>query len=266
MCYDISFSSSIELITDYLPDISIECQIEIGFDSTLHVQAQAYRKYPIIMFEDDKYKLKCFEWGVIADYMDTPEKVKKNRQWMCNAQSEKVLDDKKSYWHRIRRKRCLIPVTGIFEHREIKGWKNKVPYFVRVKERPLFCIPGLYHYAPIPDVETGEVRGTFTLITRAANDVMRMIHNGGPNAYRMPLFLPNKEAELQWLKPDLTDEGIKEILNYELPGENLDYHPTWTIRSTKPHPTGGNKIDPYEWPNLPELGNDEGTVKAVELF
>jgi len=37
----------------------------------------------------------------------------------------------------------------------------------------------------------------------------------------------------------------------------------WTIRSTKPHPTGGNKTDPYAWPNLPELGNDDGAVKRI---
>jgi putative SOS response-associated peptidase YedK len=264
MCYDISFSSTIELITDYLPDISIECLLEINFDSTLHVQAQEYRQYPIIMFEDGKYRLRAFEWGVIADYMDTPEKIVKNRNSMCNARSEKILDDERSYWRRIRHQRCLIPVTGIFEHREIKGWRNKVPYFVKVKDRPIFCIPGLYNYAPVPG--TGEAIGTFTLITRAANEVMKMIHNSGENAFRMPLFLPNKEMELRWLKQDLTDKEMREILSYELPSTTLDYHTVWTIRTTKPHPTGGRKIDPYKWPKLPELGNDDGAVKTLELF
>lgn len=266
MCYDISFSSTIELITDYLPEIEIETQLSIDFDTTLHVQAQAYRKYPVILFEDGKYKLKEFEWGVIAEYMDTPEKIKKGRNWMCNAQSEKILDDKRSYWRRIRRNRCLIPVTGIFEHRAIKGWKNKVPYFIKIKDRKLFCIPGLFNYAPVPNVETGEVRGTFTLITRPANSVMMQIHNNGDNAFRMPLFLPNKEMELQWLKPDLTDEEIRKTIDYELPSEQLEYHTVWTIRSTKPHPKGGLKTDLFEWANLPELGNDDGTVKTVELF
>ena len=32
--------------------------------------------------------------GRNADYMNTPEKVKKGRKWMCNAQSEKVIGDK----------------------------------------------------------------------------------------------------------------------------------------------------------------------------
>lgn len=262
MCYDISFSSGIELITDYLPGIAIDTQLHIDFDTTLHVQAQAYRKYPVIIFEDGRYKVQVFEWGVIADYMNTPEKIKKSRQWMCNAQSEKVIHDKKSFWRRIRGKRCLIPVTGIYEHREIKGWKNKVPYFVRQHDRPLFCIPGLYHYAPIPDPETGEVKGTFTLLTRPANAVMKQIHNGGPNAGRMPLFLP-KELELQWLQPDLDDEAIQSILDYELPAEQLEYWPVFSIRTTRPRPDGKTKTEMFDWPDLPPLGNDEGTVQKA---
>ena len=264
MCYDISFTSNIQLITDYLPDLVIDTQLSIDFDTTIHVQAQAYRRYPIIIFDDGHYKLRTFEWGVIADYMNTPEKIKQSRQYMCNAQSEKIIMDKKSFWRRIRSKRCLIPVTGIYEHREIKGWKNKVPYLVRLKDRPLFCIPGLYYYSPIPDPETGEVKGTFTLITRSANAVMKQIHNGGPNAGRMPLFL-TKELETKWLLPDLTDEEIQSVLDFEMPASELNYYPVWTIRSTKPRPDGKEKTDPFEWANLPPLGVDE-SAEQKNLF
>ena len=79
MCYDISFSSNIELIADYIPGVVIDPQLSIDFDTTIHVQAQAFRKYPIILFEDDEYKMRLFEWGVIADYMNTPEKIKQGR-------------------------------------------------------------------------------------------------------------------------------------------------------------------------------------------
>lgn len=120
--------------------------------------------------------------------MNTPEKIKKSRSFMCNIRSEKVIDDKSSYWHRIRSKRCLMPVGAIMEHREVKGWKNKVPYYIQLKERDMFCLPALYHYpSHKADVETGEITGTFAPITRAANSVMRLIHNGGENAFRMPL-------------------------------------------------------------------------------
>ena len=262
MCYDISFSTTIEMVTDYIPDLVIDPQIGIDYDMNLHVQAQAFKKYPVILFNDGKYQLKPFEWGIIPEYMTTPEQIKKGRNSMCNARSEKIIEDKRSYWHRIRRKRCLIPVTGIFEHREVKGFKNKIPYHVRLKKRNLFCIPGLYHYPNIADVETGEITGTFTLVTRAANSLMAQIHNSGDQAFRMPLFLP-KELELKWLQPDLSDADLIELLNYEMPSEQLEYSPVYTIRTTKQRPDLKGKIDPYEWPGLPPLGQD---TSEMSLF
>src|SRR6476646_9717201 len=116
MCYDISFSTTIEMVTDYIPGIIADPQININFDMNVHVQAQAYKKYPVILNEEGVYKLKLLEWGIIPEYMNTPEKIKKGRNSMCNARSEKIIEDKRSYWHRLRKKRCLIPVTGIFEH------------------------------------------------------------------------------------------------------------------------------------------------------
>ena len=256
MCYDISFSTTIELITDYLPGIQIDPQITIDFDTSIHVLAQEHKKYPVIIQDEGNYKLKEFEWGVIADYMNSPEKIKKNRHWMCNAQSEKILGDKNSYWNRIREQRCLIPVTGFYEHREIKGWKNKVPYYVRLKGRQLFCLPGLYAYAPMPDVETGELTGTFTLITRGANEIMRQIHNGGSNAFRMPLFL-TREHEMKWLDDRLTEQEMTELLSYEMPSDELDYWPVYSIRTTKLRPDNKHKMEPFEWPSLPALGQNE---------
>lgn len=250
MCYDISFLAEIKKIKEYVPGIHVKEKIDADEDAYVHVQAQSFRKYPIITCEDEQYALRQFEWGVIAPYMNTPEKIKKGRSSMCNAQSEKVLD-KKSYWHRISKNRCLIPVTGIYEHREIPGWKHKVPYHVALKNRDLFCIPGLYTDAPKPDPETGEVKTTFTLLTREANEVMSQIHNSG-DKFRMPLFLP-KKLELQWLEPGLTDREIQSILDYEIPSERLKHWPVWTIRTTKERPDHKMKNEPFDWPELPAL-------------
>lgn len=255
MCYDISFSTRYELITEYIPGMVVDPQVHLDFDSMIHVQAQAFKKYPVIIQEDGSYKLKTFEWGVIPEYMHTPEQIKKGRSSMCNARSEKIISDKRSYWHRIRRKRCLIPVTGIFEHREIKGWKHKVPYLVWLKDRPVFCLAGLYHYPNLANPETGEITGTFTVVTRPGNSVMAQIHNGGDNAFRMPLFLP-KELEIKWLQPDLTDEEIGELLNYEMPSGEMEYRPVFTIRTTKERPDGKGKLDSFHWQGLPELGQE----------
>ncbi len=259
MCYDISFSTKIELITDYLPDLEIDPQIKLSFEPIIHTQAQAYQKFPVIIYEDGKYKLKYFEWGIIAPYMNSPEKIKKLRPQMCNARSEKILD-KASYWHKIRETRCLIPVTGIFEHREIRGWKNKVPYHVKLRDRQLFCLPGLYHYPNKADVETGEIFGNFTVITRAANSVMEQIHNSGDQAFRMPMFLP-KELELKWLSSQLTDTEMKEIFDYEMPSGELEYYPVYTIRTAKERPDLKTKIEPFQWEALPPLWMDSTTLK-----
>lgn len=96
------------------------------------------------------------------------------------------------------------------------------------KRRSLFCIPNLYNYPLVPNLETGEIKGTFTLITRPANSLMKQIHNSGPYAGRMPLFL-NKELEQKWLLPNLTDEEIKEVHAYEVDSDKLKQYTVYTI-------------------------------------
>jgi putative SOS response-associated peptidase YedK len=264
MCLDISFYSALQLIDNYFPNLTHDGEIHFDLDTGVHFMALGYNRYPVILFGNGQYHQKNFEWGIIAEYMDTPEKIKAMRKSMVNARSEKIVDDKRSFWHRIRKTRCLIPVTGIYEHREIKGWKNKVPYYIQLKDRPIFCIPGLYHYnTKMPsDPETGEVRGMFTLITRAANPLMRQIHNSGDNVHRMPLFLP-KEMEMEWLDPDLKDDQIDKILNYEMPPGELVAEPVFSIRGRTPRPDGKPKNAPFLYPHLPALGNDEGQMQKA---
>lgn len=254
MCLDIAYYSALDLIDGYFPNLVHDAEINFDLDMGMHFMAMGHSRYPVIVWQDGGYHRKYFEWGVIAEYMNTPEKIKAMRRSMVNARSEKILSDRRSFWNRIRGTRCLIPVTGIYEHRAIEGWKNKVPYYIRMKDRPMFCIPGLYHYSTITpsDPETGEVRGTFTLITRDANPLMRQIHNSGDNAYRMPLFLP-KDLELEWLQPNLTDSDIERLLNYEMPSDQLLVDPVFSIRGRKPRPDGQPKTAPFEYPNLPCL-------------
>lgn len=255
MCYDVSFTVDINVFSDYFPDLVYDDQIKINYESTIHIVGHAYKEHPIIYKnrEDGKLHLKLMEWGCIPFYVKDEAKFIRQRASMLNARSERILDDKTSYWYKIRERRCLIPVTGIYEHREIKGWKNKVPYFVKAKNEQMFFLPGLYSVAELPDHETGEIikRFSFTMVTRAANTVMRGIHNGGENAGRMPLFLPFEMAK-EWLS-ELTEDSYRQILNFEMPNDQLDYWPVFTIRGTKPRPDEKSKNEYFEWPKLPEL-------------
>lgn len=223
-----SFFSNIKLIADYL---NIKPGAEIDFTPTYHVVAQSFSQWPVVIKEDGEYKIKLFEWGVIADYMNTPEKIKEYRTSMANARSEKMVSDKRSVWHRLRNQRCLVFTTGFFEHRDI-GAKKKLPYFIKIKNENIFCFAGLYNYSPIPDPETGEAIGTFTIITREANELMSKIHNAGPNSHRMPLLL-TKELAIKWLDENLPDEEIATIANYEFPAADMEAWPVNTIRTRK---------------------------------
>lgn len=232
MCYDLSFAAEGESIFDYFPELLGAGQMDFQFDPRPYAIAQGYPKWPIITNSGDKYQLNKFNWGVIPSYMDTDEKIKKGRPFMCNATCEKMLHDNRSVWFRIRKNRCLIPATGFFEpHKEV--WSNESLWFYIYRpDRKMFFLPGLYHYASHrPDVETGEVPGTFALITRPANDTMAAIHNNTreEGSFRMPLMLP-KELELEWLDPELTFEGMQQICDYAIPDEELAYHHVKNVR------------------------------------
>ncbi|MHA4845910.1 SOS response-associated peptidase [Flavitalea antarctica] len=256
MCYDISFTVNIKELGDYFPDLIYDTQISINFDATVHIMAHGYGEHPIIYRDRSDLLTHCrlMEWGCIPFYVREEKSFLSQRNTMLNARSERILEDNKSYWFKIRNRRCLIPVSGIYEHREIPGWKKKVPYFIQLQQQPVFFLPGLYSVAELPDLETGEMvkRYTYTLITRNANSVMMKIHNGGDNKFRMPLFLTLDMAK-EWLSEDLSAGRYKSILDFEMPSEELKYHAVFTIRGRSPRPDNKMKHEIWEWENLPEL-------------
>ncbi len=258
MCYDISCKADVLELKDFLPDVEVDPAVKMNFEPKEHIQAQSFEQYPAIIRQDGKLKMVMMEWGVVGDFMKTPEEVEKRRPSMCNTRSERVVGDKKSYWHKIRHQHCLILVTGIFEHREIKGWKNKVPYYIWVKHRRTFALPALFNYGKIPG-RGNEMVYTFSLLTRKAviNTAMKQIHNAKPNDPRIVLFQPDKLHEELWLVDNMTDAEMEKYFKYEIPPDKLAYHPVYTIRGGRlRRPDDKDIIEEYNWPGLPPLGED----------
>lgn len=257
MCYDISFTINVRQLTDYFPDLVFDGQISMDMDLniTAHIMGHAYGLHPIIYKnkEDGLPHCKLMEWGCIPFYVKDEKAFVKQRALMLNARSERILTDTKSYWYKIRNRRCLIPVTGFYEHRKVAGLTKKVPYLIQLKNQPMFFLPGLYSVANLVD-EHGEVHETwtFTIITRSANSVMAQIHNDGENTNRMPLMLPF-EFSKKWIMDDFSDEEYKSILDYEMPSAELEYKTVYTIRSPKPRPDNKRKDEFYQWEKVPEI-------------
>jgi putative SOS response-associated peptidase YedK len=236
MCYDISFKSNIKTIEDYFPGIRTEPQLSFDFYDLDWVQAQANMRYGCIVNETNILSIEKMLWAGILN---------QKRERVYNARSETVTD-KKSLWYRFRKNRGLVPVTGIFEHRDVPGIKNKIPYHIRIADREIFYLPCLYDDGNIPNPKTGDIPRTFTLLTRKANSVMQEIHNADPADPRMVLFL-TPELEREWIKEDLPDDRMKEIFNYEISSNQLEFHTVFTIRTPKPRPDGKDKTEFYDW-------------------
>jgi putative SOS response-associated peptidase YedK len=256
MCYDLSFLAKLTAIVQQFPTIEFDEQLHINYHASIHIVGHSFGEHPIIYQnrEDQKLHVKLMEWGCIPYYIKDEKKFLKQRVNMLNARSERILRDQSSYWYKIRNRRCLIPVTGIFEHRKIEKWTKKVPYFIHQKNTDLFFLPGLYSVAELPNQNTGELekRWSYTLITRAANDLMKQIHNDGENKWRMPLFLPIDLAK-EWVTEGLSSDRLQELLNYEFPAAELECWPVFTIRSAKERPDGKQKNERYNWEGLPDL-------------
>lgn len=256
MCYDISFTTQINELSQYFPDLIFAHQIAMDFEPA-HIAGHAYGEHPIIYNHKKTNATHCrlMEWGCIPFYVKEEAAYKKQRATMLNARSEKILNDRNSFWYKIKSKRCLIPVTGFFEHRHVKSFKNKIPYLLQLKEQPVFFLPGLYDSVLLPNVETGELieRFTFSIITRAANAIMQLVHNGGANAGRMPLMLPLALSK-QWIDISSTDAELNNILQFEMDSEGMDYKTVFSLRTANERTDGLGKDAAYVWENLPDLG------------
>ena len=107
MCYDISFKVKIEQLSDYFPGLIFDEDIEVVFESIDHIQGVAvFGEHPIIYLGREDLLPHCrkMEWSCIEFYVkDEPDFRKRNS--MLNIRSERILDDPKSYWYKIRNRR-----------------------------------------------------------------------------------------------------------------------------------------------------------------
>jgi putative SOS response-associated peptidase YedK len=256
MCYDIAFTVNIKELKEYFPELILDEQLSIDFSQAVHIMGHGYGEHPIIYRHRDDHALhmRLMEWGCIPFYVKDEQAFAKQRATMLNARSERVLEDKSSYWYKIRNRRCLIPVSAFYEHRSVKGFKNKIPYHISIKNEKAFFLPGLYSVTELPDKQTGEMvkRSTFTILTRAANPLMKQIHNDGTNKERMPLILPFEMAD-KWTAEELSEEDLREMMQFEFPYQEMEFYPVYTIRTTKERPDGKAKHEPYVWEGLEDI-------------
>ena len=143
------------------------------------------------------------EWGLIPSWVKDQDTANDLRTKTLNAVGETVFE-KPSFRKNVVSQRCLLPVSGFYEWREVNG--VKYPYYIQVAEQDYFSLGALYD-TWINKV-TGEIRNTFSIITTPANPLMEKIHN---LKKRMPLIL-SPEDQMNWLDHDLNIGNIKDLI------------------------------------------------------
>ncbi len=106
---------------------------------------------------------------------------------MINARSETAAT-KPAFRDSFNRRRCLVAADGFYEWK--KAGRQKHPYLIRLQEARPFAFAGLWERWG-----EGEDRvETCTILTTAANDLLRELHD------RMPVILSPADYD-RWLDP-----------------------------------------------------------------
>ena len=127
-------------------------------------------------------------WGLIPSWAKSASVG--NR--MINARAETVAE-RPSFRTALRRRRCLVLADGFYEWQRIGA--SRRPMRITIESGEPFAFAGLWDVWRDP---RDKVVRSCTVITTAANDLLRPIHD------RMPVILP-RELESLWLDHDIQD-------------------------------------------------------------
>jgi putative SOS response-associated peptidase YedK len=143
---------------------------------------------------EDEPHVRLLRWGLVPGWADSLKIGAK----MINARSETV--PTKEPFRRLVEKatgRCLILADGFYEWQKPEDRKQpRQPFRFTVDGGGPFAMAGLWARSKIED----EWIHSATILTTTANPLVARIHD------RMPVILPDAEAEEAWLGPGVSGE------------------------------------------------------------
>ncbi|MNB76068.1 putative SOS response-associated peptidase YedK [compost metagenome] len=155
--------------------------------------AAPVQQIPAVIHDGRRNRLGELRWGLVPSWAKDDRIGSK----MINARAETLLE-KPAFKGLIPSRRCIIPVDGFYEWKQLQGGKQ--PMRITLRDRSIFSLAGLYDIRVDAD---GNRLSTCTIITTEANSLMADIHN------RMPVIL-SPEAEAFWL--DRSNKDIPSLL------------------------------------------------------
>lgn len=162
---------------------------------------------PVLAVHDGRLEFRPMRWGLVPSWAKSVKDADKYS--MINARSEEIAE-KRSYKAALKKRRCIVPVSGFYEWKRTSSAKR--PFAIFLKDDPIMSLAGIYEHWV--SEETGEIVDSYALVTTAANSYMSKIHD------RMPVIL-GKDDEQLWLDPHVSDAKEIQALMRGCPDEWL---------------------------------------------
>jgi len=156
------------------------------FAARFNVAGQQY--VPAIRMHERQSEAVMMRWGLIPSWAEGKPR---GEPPIC-IEADQI---ERSTVHRapwLNGQRCILPVAGFYAWR-LTSAKFRQPYFVRLIDRSVFAIAGIWDRS---ENEDGDVTESCSLICVPANDFMAKIAN---TEHRMPAILKRRDYET-WLR------------------------------------------------------------------
>lgn len=192
----------------------------------------------VAVSKEGSRQLGTFHWGLVPSW--AKDVSVGNR--MINLRADTVRS-KPTFRRNLAKRRCIIPVDGFYEWKDMGKGRKKQPFFIRRAGggEPL-ALAGLWEVWKDKAAEEAgqdvEWLKSCTIITTEPNGLLKSIHN------RMPVVLP-PEVWDTWLDPANEDADSLEKLLVPAPDDLLELYPVSTeVNSVKNN--GPQLLDPLE--------------------
>jgi putative SOS response-associated peptidase YedK len=157
---------------------------------------------PVLRLVDDARWLLPHRWGLVPHWA----KDLAIGSSLINARAETVFE-KPAFKESLKKRRCLVVVDGVYEWQTLSA-KQKRPHLITFSDAQPVTLAGLWStwHGGVGPVHT------FTILTTAANEQLRMLHD------RMPIVVDEDERDA-WLDPTREVIDLQHFARQrELPG------------------------------------------------
>lgn len=235
MCYDVSYLR--QKIEKYkrTHDLKNIEEVVKKIPKAYHMSGFDHPDLPVVT-KEDIHTLQSMEWGLIPFFVKDAAQATSIANKTLNARGETIFE-KPSFKNSAKNMRCAVLLDNFYEHKHLND-KTTVPHLIGLKEEKPFWVGGLYSVWKLGDIK----KVTVSLITTEANPMMKDIHNGGPNAGRMPFIVPDEMLE-DWLKIEADDKPAKDHILEMIKPYDQDEMQAYTVGRLRGKSAVGNHED-----------------------